>query len=359
MSDEKKKVLEMVEAGKITPEDAARLLEALGESPEAVPGGTEQASALISCPQEEIPTAPGEEHAQPEAGEAVLPLQGGTPYEYGQPAQEIKSVSISWVSGPVELRRGQGDQLRVTEYASRPLKPEEQLTLSLEDGELEIEWWGKASHKALFGPLTLQKHLVVELPQTVERLDSLELKNVSEGVYVEGLSADDLSISSVSGAVYATDLQGDDVTIRSVSGTVHAQNVLADDLSVSSVSGGVEAVSCGGGDVTVKSVSGRVRAGNITGDDVSAQTTSGSVDLLMGGMSGDIAMKSVSGKLCLTLPDDPQGFSVCYKTVSGKFSSEFPLQGYLDKKSGEGEYGGGKTDVNFTTTSGSMEIRRG
>ena len=93
-----------------------------------------------------------------------LPLE---PHSYELPTPgPISRLRVNWVNGPVEVRPWEGDTLRLTEYSPRPLKEEERLSLREENGCLTVQWTQKPAIFLGFRPLTLQKHLVVELPQT-------------------------------------------------------------------------------------------------------------------------------------------------------------------------------------------------
>ena len=144
MSEERRRILEMLNAGKITPEDAARLLEALGEEPEAPAGQsasepaekTDWISVMESlgegvgkAVQEAIQAAsPTLETLSAEVDSAVqeacqafqesaladivrpqevpqaqpLPLEENAyPYPERGP---VSGLRIEWVNGPVEVR---------------------------------------------------------------------------------------------------------------------------------------------------------------------------------------------------------------------------------------------------------------
>ena len=177
MSEEKRRILEMLEAGKITQEDAARLLDALGEegdtdepqksleetvephkSPEEPVGTSEEkadwadllgnlGAGVDKAVQEAIQAAsPVLENLGSEVDSAVqqackalkkstvvgvvLPQKGSDqlplPLEenvYEAPVgAAVTKLRVEWINGPLEIRSWEGDTIRVAEYASRPLK---------------------------------------------------------------------------------------------------------------------------------------------------------------------------------------------------------------------------------------------
>ncbi len=431
MSQEKRRVLEMLEAGTITTEEAARLLEALGEAPMEAGSGQEterpqreetqspetteipvltlhpesdenkinevvtkvanqaaevaakagkfgesMASAIEKAvtglfegatpeappvpPVPPVPPAPPAPAASPApaVSDVLAPLpKDGMPYGGempGQLDQPVESLHIHWVNGPVEVRIGESDQLLITEYSKRPLEDDERMIVIVEDGEVEIKWRKKQFVHG-WRQMTLQKHLVVELPRTQSSLSELEISGVNGEIYLQGLTGDGISVNNVSGGIRAVGLRGDDLNLSTVSGRIEARDLVADDLDVSSVSGAVEVAGFHADDATLKSVSGKVAAWG-TAEDVHGNSTSGAVELRMEAMPEDANLSSVSGKLTLIVPDS--GFNVHYQTTSGGFSSEYPLSGRLEKKNGDASYGDGDAELHFHTVSGGMAIKR-
>lgn len=299
-----------------------------------------------------MPTPP----EPPEEPIAHLPADG-TPYDYPNLGDKVESLTIDWVSGPVEVRRGQDNALKVTEYANRPLKDGEMLELHVDDGEVTIRFCRERSFWNGFGVLKPTKHLVVELPCSLDHLEELTVKNVSGAVYVDGLEGEDFSISSVSGKVCPSNLRAEDMKLNSVSGGIQAASVAAEDLHITSPSGKVEVTGFSAEDAALTTVSGSVQAMGQSGS-VSVKTTSGSAALQLANMPDEVKMNSMSGKLSLTLPDGAKGFTVKYNSKSGFFHSDFPLSGNLGTKSGKAYYTDGEADIGMNTMSGSMELHK-
>lgn len=363
MSDEKRKVLEMLEAGKITQEDAARLLEALGEEPgeesaqkepQDAPHGTspqevdwaaalegmgatvdaavneaaQAAGAALREAKDAMTTAAKEAKAAWKDGSffgVIWPKEDGG--ESSQPVEErftneapvggpIHSIQVTWVNGPVEVRPWEGDTIRVAEYASRPLDEDTRMQLQEQNGQLTIRWSRK---NAIFGRNRMAKHLVVELPRET-RLESLKVETVNGPVNLQECSAAALKVETVSGPV----------DLRQFSAAA---------LKVSTVSGAVQAW------------------GN--GEEASLETVSGEVWFAGEFLPRKLKLNSVSGELHVTLPQDVPGFTVEYSSVSGKFHSQFPLTGELSGRSGKAVYGDGGARLCMETVSGAMRLMNG
>ena len=58
----------------------------------------------------------------------------------------------------------------------------------------------------------------------------------------------------------------------------------------------------------------------------------------------------------ITLPEN-EGFTARYSTMSGGFRTDFPVSG-LGGKKGQAVYGSGKTQLEFSSTSGSISVKK-
>lgn len=477
MSDEKRKVLEMLEEGKITQEDAERLLVALGEGTPAEAGGEEEPrqepesgesneNVVINIGGEDgnhlridvdgnnVPKltlypegddALGDEisktvedtieQAQKELGndwnaigerinDAVTSkmnsvfggmtgapaeetavtselTEPGTPYEWNVGNDELNSLSIDWVAGQVEIKQGGGNQVVVTEYSKRPLKEDERMAVTFENGEMHIRFAEKKKNGGFhtwFMP-NMGKKLVVELPldqgglervkvdtasagvsmaQIAASLDELKvhtasgvvslrqvtsdavsLHTASGSIRAEDVTGDSVSLESASGSIWAGNIQGDCLKAETMSGSVSLENVTMDDLKASTVSGGLKVQGFIADVASLQTVSGSLWAGASGAvDSIHAETVSGGLELHLAGESDQVKMNTVSGRIRLFLPETIGGFTVGYNTRSGRFTSDFPLSGNLGGKSGSGSYKDGDAAISMNTMSGSMELHR-
>ena len=391
MSEEKRRILEMLEAGKITPEDATRLLEALGEEPEAPAdqsdpkptGKTDWFSVLESLGE-------GVEKAVQEAVEAAGPTLQTLGAEVDSAVQEacqafqestvagvvwpqqspsvrplpleendyqcpvggpVTDLRIEWVNGPVEVRPWEGEIIRVAEYASRPLQEGERLELLEENGLLRIRW---SREKNFRRKMFLQKHLVVELPQNAA-LGEFRVDNVSGGTYVTGVQGTQIRVSTVSGPLECQALRGENLRVESVSGQVDLAQVSARDLRVSGTSGKVTVNGFGAEHMRAETVSGSLSAwGN--GEDLRLSTVSGPLSLQVSQFPRQTKLHTVSGPIEVYLPQGEPGFTAEYSSISGGFTSQFPLTGELGKRKGRAVYLGGGASIRLDTVSGPIKL---
>lgn len=281
-----------------------------------------------------------------------LPLE---PHSYELPTPgPISRLRINWVNGPVEVRPWEGDTLRLTEYSPRPLKEEERLALREENGCLTVQWTQKPAIFLGFRPLTLQKHLVVELPQTAP-LEEVKVESVSGALYLTGFQAGKIKAQAVSGSVSCQGLWAEQLWAESASGAVRLASVSSRELEARSVSGRTELLG-----FSCAKLKGETISGSLTvrgeGEEVKLNTISGALCLELSQYPRTARLNTVSGKISLGLPQEGPGFTVEYDSVSGDFRSRFPLIGALKKRHGQATFGQGGTALHLETVSGAMEL---
>jgi len=451
MSDEKRKVLEMLEAGKISQQDAERLLEALGETGETEPAPADRpdqthvegsvphltlypegddalADEISKTVEDTIEQAQkelgndwnaigekindavtnkmnsvfgGMKGAPAEEAAASELTEPGEPYRRNVGNDELNSLSIDWVAGQVEIKQGGNDQVVVTEYSKRPLKEDERMAVTFEDGEMHIRFTEKKKSRGFHTWIipNLGKKLVVELPLDRSGLERIKVDTASAGVSVTQIAAslDELKVRTASGGVSLRQVTSDDVSVHTASGAVHAESVTGDSVSLETASGSIWAGNIQGDCFKAETMSGSISLGNVTVDDLKANTVSGGLKLqsfiadvanlqtvsgsLWAGASGmvdsihaetvsgglelhltgepdEVKLGTVSGRIRLFLPETEGGFTAGYSTTTGRFTSDFPLSGNLGGKSGSGVYKDGDAAISMNTMSGSMELHR-
>ncbi len=363
MEQGREQVLNMLSEGKISSEDAQRLLEALGEPEETFSTGQEPSTAEGAFEEEAsegqaaafVPKGQG--MAQEMAAPRYFPLaRNGISHEESTAPEGLQTLVLNWVSGPVELRCFEGEDLRITEYSSRPLDEEERMEVSFQSGVLEIGWRRREA-RPFFGRRMPEKHLVLELPQgCLENLKKLSCALVSGSFYAWGISAEDLEIRTVSGMIYGESLSGESVKLRSVSGKVTGRDLHAGRLEVSSTSGKAALSGFEAGSLLTHTVSGKIELqGNSESFDLKSVSGAISLDAFCCPREGNF--HTTSGKIRTAFPDNA-GFSLEYHTSSGHFQSQYPLSGELGRKRGTGVYGLGGAQFHYHTSSGAICLER-
>lgn len=411
MSEEKRRILEMLEAGKITQEDAARLLDALGEDPvewknQQPAGEPEEKKAEQSSEQSKQTNTQGKtdwgavlenlgagvDKAVQEAIKAASPAleslgaevdsamkqayhvikdntKGSVVWTWGDSGETplnleenkyqvpvngpVERLRIEWVNGPLELRTWDGETIRVAEYASRPLEDNEHMEVQEENGCLWIRWNREKNFRS---KMFLQKHLVVELPKNTV-LEEVKVNNVTGGSFISGLRGNIMRLKTVSGSMECTNLQGEVLRVEGVSGSLLLRGVAARELKVSGTSGKVSLEGFAAQSLHAETVSGGITAlGN--GEEMHMNTVSGGIKLQVDQFPKQLKLNTVSGRLEAILPEGETGFTVEYSSVSGGFFTEFPLTGEMGKRKGKAVYQQGGAKLRLDTVSGRMELRK-
>lgn len=288
----------------------------------------------------------------PAAPLTPLPLE---PHSYELPTPgPISHLRVNWVNGPVEVRPWEGDTLRLTEYSPRPLQEEERLALREENGQLIVQWTAKPAVSLGFRPFSLQKHLVVDLPQAA-CLEEIKVESVSGALYLSGFPAGKIKAQAVSGSVSCQGLWAEQLWAESASGAVRLASVSSRELEARSVSGRTELLGFSCATLKGETVSGALTATG-SGEEIKLSTVSGALSLQAEQYPRTARLNTVSGKISLGLPQEGPGFTVEYDSVSGGFRSRFPLIGALKKRHGQVAFGQGGAALHLETVSGAMEL---
>ena len=369
MSEEKRRILEMLEAGTISQKDAQRLLEALGENlsqPAPMSEKPEQdvfeEAAQAVEPALEVPKEEKAAWEAEQAGGQAPPVEStaalALPLEENQYQQPVGGVvtqlKIEWWNGPVEIRPWEGDTIRVAEYSPRPLEDSERMGIREKNGKLHIQW---NENGIRFGSWRLKKHLVVELP-TDAVLEEIRAENTSGSLYLAGISLGKGNLETTSGMVYCHGLRAEKMRVETTSGEVQMEGASVGELRVETISGEQRILEFATQYFKGETVSGPLTAiGN--GEELKLSTVSGPLTVQVGQHPRKVKLETVSGPVEAVLPEGEPGFTVEYSSLSGRFSSQFPLTGKLGKREGSAVYGSGGPQLHLETVSGSMGLCKG
>ena len=401
MSDEQRKILAMVEEGIITAEDAARLLKALGDS-DGEPDVSKTAERTVQTAPEadagvsvEVDLDGFGETIQSAAEGTVKGILGGVknllknlgkgvqdfadavgqeevlscekidedfqeaqayPMTYPLMEGELETLRIHWLRGNIEVRLTDEKHIKVTEYSRPGAAQTENRRINWDDSELSISWHNRDHHgQEQPGPIV---HLLVELPRSsVQGLETVEIKSIAGTLRVSGLKSEEISLSMVAGKMELAELEAETLELSVVSGMIAAQGLTAEELNASGVTGMVTVDGFCAEEADLKTVSGMLTTkGNC--DELSLHSVSGMAKAELEKMPGEAEIHTVSGTVELGLPEEESGFTVDFNVKYGSFDCEFPLNGELGAKSGEGVYGGGDAEIDAGTVSGMIKLYR-
>jgi len=278
MNEEKLRIVQMVGEGKITAEEAEKLLSAMEASDPAARENTQPA------PDREVPP-----HS--EAGSSTT---SGETDEDAQsrsfPAAGIRRVRVSFKSGDITVRGADTGEITAVFDGSAP-------TCEVSGDTLEIKSGGNAF--GFFGMGNLRScNATITLPRDMK----IELKSANGDISAEDINAD-TAVSAVNG----------DISLRKVSGRLKLSTVNGDlDGEVDSSDARITTVN---GDISLRwqnaPQSGRVGASSVSGD----------IDLAFpAATQASVKMNSVRGDRHSDFPGSGGPFTVQINSVSGDLS---------------------------------------
>lgn len=251
-------------------------------------------------------------------------------------ASGISRVEVDWVAGDITITPTDGSEITFEESSRYEIRERDLMYYDVSNGKLTIRYRRNERDWHFFGfNRSLQKSLNVKLPRSMfDRLDVLEVMNVSALVGIDSVEARNIEIDSVSGGIRLTGITCDDLEISSVSGEITGERITARKVNSESISGR-------------RTLSGSMDELNIDG-------ISGGTDITSDVCPSRVSVDTVSGGLTLTIPEN-DGFTAKYDKVSGDVNSDFAVT--QSKNSMTYKDGGAKFD--FTTVSGSIDVRKG
>lgn len=220
---------------------------------------------------------------------------------YHVSASSIHSIDVDWIDGDISVVPYDGDDIILTESSNKELDDEYCLRYRIKSGKLLIEYCKSKYYIGLdlseednFPTKTLE----IKVPKDLaENLQELSVDAISSDVQLEDIGSEEFSIDTISGNLSGTLLLADEITFDS---------------------------------------------------------TSGSMDLKLSHCPSSFEMYTISGDCTLYLPKKT-GLTCEFDTISGDFDSEFDTypeddEGFI--------IGSGKASFEFSSTSGSMTVKK-
>jgi len=396
--DEVKRILNLVQEGKLSADDAYDLIEAFDGSSEEEPSKTTTAT-------EEPPPAPGaSEHAEETPGaakdpfkslvEAIEKLTKGAATavdwkEVAKQARESAAVARDTIKEGFENVRKSGGFGFFGVYESKevslPLSVPEVKILRIENpcGDIAINGGydiGNVTAQAKFrGPGEDAKTkaeaytLVIEENDTAVVIKQPDVPGLSVDLHIQLAGSPAIEIRSESGDVQVSETKSGcrvstksgDVRLKGLNGQIEI-SAQSGDLTVEDSTASSLTVDNKSGDIVLRRVVGsanvRTTSGDIAIRDCEMKTlavdgVSGDVDVdLRTPISGAVSIRTVSGNTLLALPDGSDS-RVALKTLRGTVTCGIPL---ADEARAEGQVTGmlgeGKGTLDVSAVTGNITV---
>ena len=151
---------------------------------------------------------------------------------YSVAADGVRSLSIAWIAGAVEIVPASGDEIKISETCENPLDDGTALCWCVENGRLEIKYSARRDELPV-------KYLRIELPETI-KFEYVAVDMTTSSISAEGLTMEILSVSSVSGNAIFRNCTVGMVVAETVNGEVQIGMRNADaKLKINTVNGNV------------------------------------------------------------------------------------------------------------------------
>ncbi|MCL2563866.1 MAG: DUF4097 domain-containing protein [Oscillospiraceae bacterium] len=276
-------------------------------------------------------------------------------------ADNIDAIDIDWTSGAVYIGTHHGNDIRITEFARRSLRDNEELWLDTNGGTLAVRF---AEHHGVRRGNMLTKQLEILIPYTLsQNLDSFSVNTVSGRIAADDIHAADFLAGTTSGRIELGGIIAQDLRVTTTSGRIELRNITAQTVNASTTSGRIEVFRAEADEISLRTVSGRITTTDTEAQSlrthttsgrhelfgtfgyVNARSTSGRIEILSRIVPERVVAHATSGRIELTVPVT-DAVHVQYSTGSGRFRSDIPVV----------THGGADAQFNLSTTSGRISI---
>ncbi len=405
MSDERRKVLEMLEEGKITQEDATRLLKALGEEePRQEPESGEDETTIVINGEDGEKACAGEDNGNvprltlyPEGDDALADEISRTVEDTIEQAQ--KELGNDWNAIGEKINEAVTNQMNAVFSGTPPTPPapdtenpaeltepgtpyrwnigkEELNSLAIDwtAGQVEIKQ-GSADQVVVTEyskrPLEEDERMYITFEDGEMHIRFTEKKKSwafrrnlitdrSKKLVVElpqgQNDLEEIRVNTTSADVSMDQLVAglNKLEVTTASGAVSVKETHGDDLRLHTASGGVKVISAQFSDMSLQSASGSIWAASVTADDFNAHSASGSIHAA-GVTAGDFQATTASGSVTIAgvTTDD-----LIASTASGSLSAQgFTTDDATLKTVSGSLHALGKVDsLHAETVSGGLEL---
>lgn len=395
MKEEIRRIMQLVKEGKLSPEDAADLIEAFSEASASDEAQTADGEASGGPP-------PPPSDARRPLGDPLTSLiesieklgkDVASSVNWQDVASQIKSSTKKGVDAlrvaAEQLRQGKGfpffsvvEQRELT----LPLHLTKGKTLRIENANGDVRVFGGAESDAVTARATVRgqtqedarskadqysllveesDHLVlikqpdmtglsVDLEIYVKGKQTVEIKSSAGDVQVSGTKAG-CRVSGKSGDVGLSGLDGV-IEVATSSGDVSVSDSSTAALSIENKSGDVR-VSQVRGNVSVRSSSGDITLTECAGKSISLEAVSGDVSAdLVEAVDGSVNIRTVSGNVKLAIPDGSD-CRVALSTLRGSVESDLTLSDEARQEQRiTGRLGAGTGTVDVSAINGNVHL---
>lgn len=323
MLDDQRKILDMLGEGKISADDAERLLKAVSGRSKAAPAG---AVGVEGRERVEVSVEPSADEREPDEREDTFTV-GTSP-----------RVLVDVDRGSVAVAAGPPGEIRVRAKTGGPSRVAYEVS---QDGDEIRVTARKKPKKLLFGFVDLGRHGRTDVEITTPAATDVNAHLGAGPVTLDGVGGD-LSLHTAAGRV----------AVKDASGTLDASAVTGR-VTVDGFRGSAQ-LSATTGKIDVKEGSGEFKAEVVTGAvSFEGEMTPG----------GENAMSAVTGGISIALAGEPN-LEIDASCMTGRVACDLPgfisnntTQGHVGSQV-QGTVGNGDTTLRVSTITGSVRIEQ-
>jgi DUF4097 and DUF4098 domain-containing protein YvlB len=203
------------------------------------------------------------------------------------------------------------------------------------------------------GDMTLDIYLPADYSKT------LDVKVTSGAVTTESFNLENFRMNASSGKFTADTIKAAVVSIQSTAGAIDVKSINAEQLAITTQSGNITTGQCAVREAVVEATSGNIVLAGVTGN-INLKTSSGKVTLSYPTFDNyKLKVGTTSGSVALELPASA-GFLLDAQSNSGKIQSDFSVDNAegANKKGATAQVGIGTGQITVNTTSGNIHLRK-
>ena len=276
-------------------------------------------------------------------------------YEYGTTVSErvisgeVDEITVNWQCGDIEIYQVAAVNVKVYESASKEIDSDMFMDITLDSGELIVNW----SENGVGASKELGKKLVIELPFGYE-LDSVTINGGDSNIDVKKLVSDAVTLYTAYGKISFDRVEGDEGFVKASYGGIKGSSSKFESLTLRANEGDLSLK-----DSDVYTLNLFTASGNTLFDgdfcELTAKSYSGNITAETKYRPHDVNVSSTSGNIVLSLPSNLSAFGE-YKTVSGEFVTDYEFK---SEEEGIIELNAEEYELNLTTTSGNITLNKG
>lgn len=272
-------------------------------------------------------------------GAAPVRKDSRNQYEEEIMSDDCDKIRLNFSNYDIKVSASNEEKIRVVQSSSEKISREEKMTITREGECINIIGNEKSLYFNLFNFGSSSNKIELYIPRSYHQ--DLEITTSSGDIEIlDELELNNLTCSQVSGDLEAKrNLYINNFTSKTTSGDMKIPKLEAEFYKISTISG----------DINIRSLSG---SGEIS-------STSGDINLNSLKLSEYINIKSISGDIDVSAPDNT-GFIFEANTVSGDIDSDFNMY-YKNKRGNKAEitYGDGPfKNISVSTVSGDINLNK-